>query len=120
MVTVCRPQSYAGAVIQPEPSLLWLFHRHFQPLTSPQALNALVIDQPTGVSQQSGDATISIPAKLPRQLDHIRHQPVFVCLASRVATLGGSVLAKHAADPAFGHRQFATNMVDAGTTTCGA
>jgi len=51
VVTVLWPQPYAGSVVQPETSFLRLFHWHFQPLTPPQAFNALVIDLPAGISQ---------------------------------------------------------------------
>ena len=120
MVAVFRPQPYAGPVIQPQPSLFWLFHWHFQPLTSPQALNALVIDQPTGVTKQSRDPSIPVPAILPSQCDHIGHQTVFIRSAPWVTPLGGSMLAKHPANPALGHCKLAVDMIDADTTTCGA
>ena len=37
-----------------------------------------------------------------------------------VAPLGGSMLAKHPANPALGHCKLAVDMIDADTTTCGA
>ena len=51
MIAVLWPQPHTGSVIQPEPPFLRLFHRYFQPLTSPQAFNALVIYLPAGISQ---------------------------------------------------------------------
>ncbi len=47
MVVVLWPQPYAGPIVQPETAFLRLFHGYFQPLTPPQAFNALVIDLPT-------------------------------------------------------------------------
>ena len=117
MVAVFWPQPYAGPVFQPEPSLLGLFHGYFQPLTPPQALNALIIDQPTGVSQQSRDPAVSIAAILPRQYDHIRPQTAFVRSAPWTPPLSGAMRAKHTANPAFGYRQHATDMINADTTT---
>jgi len=99
MVAEFRPQPYAGPVIQPETSPFWLFHGHFQPLTSPQALNALVIDQPTGLSKQSRDPSVPVPAILPCKFDHIRDQAVFVQSAPWPPPLCGSMLAKHVANP---------------------
>jgi hypothetical protein len=120
MIAVFRPQPYAGPVIQPQPSPFWLLHWHFQPLTSPQALNALVIDQPTGVTQQSRDSAVSIAAILPRQCDHISHQTLFIRPAPWVTPLGRSMLAQHPANSALGHRKRAADMIDADTTSCGA
>jgi hypothetical protein len=88
MVAVFWPQSYAGPVIQPKPSLFWLLHWHFQPLTSPQTLNALVIDLPAGISQQNCDSAVAVSTILTHQLDHVRHQAIFVCTAPWWASLG--------------------------------
>jgi len=78
VVAVFRAQSYSGPLIQLQPPLLGLVHGHFQPFTSPQALNALVIDQSTDVSKQRRDPSIPVPATLPCKFDHIRHRAVFV------------------------------------------
>jgi hypothetical protein len=86
-----------------------LFHGHFQPLTSPQALNALVIDQPTGVLKQSRNSTIPVPAILPSQCDRISEQAVFIRPAPWGAPLGGSMLAQYPANPAFGHCKLAAD-----------
>ena len=72
MIAVLWPQPQAGSVIQPESPFLGLFHRYFQPLTSPQAFNALVIDLPAGISQQSRNPAISISTILSHQFDHVR------------------------------------------------
>ena len=35
MIAMLRPEPDARSIVQPEPPFLWLFHRHFQPLSSP-------------------------------------------------------------------------------------
>jgi hypothetical protein len=97
-----------------------LLHGHFQPLTPPQALNALVIDLPASISQQSCDPTVSISTILSRQFDHVRHKAFFICTAPWSAALRRSMLAKYTTNPALGYRQLAKHLIDAGTTTCGA
>jgi hypothetical protein len=87
---------------------------------SPQALNALVIDQPTGVLKQSCNPSIPVPAILPCKFDHIRHQAVFVQSAPWPPPLCGSMLAKRAADPTLGYSQLTTDMINTNTTTHGA
>jgi hypothetical protein len=120
MAAVFRPQPYAGPIIQLQSSLLKLFHGHYQPLTSPQALNALVIDQPTSLSKQGRDPSVPVPAILPCKFDHIRYQEVFVQSARWPPPLCGPILAKHLADPTFGYSQLATDMINTNTTTRGA
>jgi hypothetical protein len=87
MIAVLWPQPQAGSVIQPEPPFLGLFHRYFQPLTSPQAFNALVSDLPAGISQQSRNPAISISTILSHQFDHVRHQALFIRSAPWFAAL---------------------------------
>jgi hypothetical protein len=54
----------------------------FQPLASPDPLDPLVVDSPTGSAQQLGDLAIAIAAVLPRQLDDVGGQPRFIVTAS--------------------------------------
>ena len=55
-----------------------LFHWHSQPLTPPQALNALVIDLPAGIFQQCCDPAVSISTILSHQVDHVGHKALFI------------------------------------------
>jgi hypothetical protein len=57
-------EPYAGAIIEPEPSTLWLLLRDFEPLPSPDPLNALMVDAPTFYTKQTGDASVAISAIL--------------------------------------------------------
>jgi hypothetical protein len=101
-------------------SFLRLFHWHFQPLTPPQAFNALVIDLPAGISQQCGDPTIPISTILPDQFDYVRHKAVFIFAAPWSPSLRGSVLSKYATNTTFRQIQFAAHMINADTATRGA
>ena len=116
MIAILGAQPDARSIVQPDPSLLWLFHWHFKPLTSPQALDTLVIHLPARVSQQSCYATIAISAVLACQFDHVRDQPFFVNAAFRQPPLRGSVLSQHAANTTLRNFQLTTHKVNASTT----
>ena len=75
MVAPLRPEPDARSVIQPQASAFWLPGGDLQPLTSPDPLNPLVIDQPAGPAKQRGDLAIAVAAILPGQLDDIVPQP---------------------------------------------
>jgi len=120
VVTVLWPQPYAGSVVQPEAAFLRLFHWDFQPLTPPQTFNALVINLPAGISQQSCDPAIPISTILSDQFDHVRYKAIFIFAAPWSSSLRGSVLAKYATDTTFRQVQFAAHMINADTATRGA
>jgi hypothetical protein len=101
MVAMLRPQPDARPVIQPEPPLLWLFHWHFQPLSSPQPFDALVVHMPASISQQRSDPTIAVAAILPGQFDHVGNQSLFISTTNWHLTLCGSVLSQNATRSAF-------------------
>ena len=112
--------TYAGPVVQPEAAFLRLFHWDFQPLTPPQTFNALVINLPAGISQQSCDPAIPISTILSDQFDHVRYKAIFIFAAPWSSSLRGSVLAKYATDTTFRQVQFAAHMINADTATRGA
>ena len=116
MIVTLWAQPNARSVIQPKPSFLWLFHWNFQPLSSPQPFHPLVIHMPPGISQQRRDPTIAVSTILPGQLDHIRHQSLFVWAADRCFALCGSVLPHDAAS----YIQRVANTINASTATSGA
>ncbi len=97
-----------------------LLHGHFQPLTSPQALNALVINLPAGISQQCCDPTVSVSTILSHQVDHVRHKALFTRTAPRLTSLGRSMLAKYVTDTTLRYVQIAPHLIDADPTTRGA
>jgi hypothetical protein len=71
MVRVLRPQPDARAVVEPEPALLRLLPRHFQPLPPPDPLHPLAVHPPAGLAQQRGDPAVAVAAVAPRQLDDV-------------------------------------------------
>ena len=83
VVAVLRPQPDAGSVRQPEPPAFGLFAGNLEPLTPPDALDPLVVDQPAGPAQQRCDLAIAVAAVLPGQRDDIGGQPLFVVPAAR-------------------------------------
>ena len=120
MVAVLRTQPDTGPIVQPEPSLLWLFHWHFKPLTPPQPLHTFVIHLPASVSQQGSNSAIALSTKLACQLNHIRDQAFFVSTPLWQSTLCGSVLAQNATNPSLGNLELTTHMINASTSARGA
>src|ERR1700747_1942043 len=86
------PQPDAGSVVQPQPRALGLPGGDLQPLASPDPLDPLVVDQPTGAAQQLGDLAIAVPARLPGQLDDVGGQLLFVVTAPRDLALRRAML----------------------------
>jgi hypothetical protein len=76
--------------------------RHFQPLAPPDALDPLGVHHPALGPQQGRDLAVAVAAVLPRQLDNVRRQPLFVLSAPRRLALRRAVLAEHRADAALG------------------
>ena len=103
MVAALWPQPYAGSVVQPETPLLRLCHWYFKPLSPPQAFNALVIDLPAGISQQSCDSTIPTSTILSDQFDHVCHKAIFIFAAPWSMSFHGSMLAKDTTNLTLGH-----------------
>src|SRR5215472_9486675 len=60
VVAALRPQPDAGAVRQPEPPAFGLFAGNLEPLTPPDTLDPLVVDQPAGPAQQRCDLAIAV------------------------------------------------------------
>ena len=78
MIAVLRPQPDAGSVIQPEPASRLLFPGHFQPLATPDPLNAITADLPPRLGQQRRDPTIAITPIPRRQRDNRSGQRIFI------------------------------------------
>src|SRR5256884_7471445 len=70
MIAVLRPQPNARSVGQPEPAALGLLVGNLQPLTLPDTLDRLVVDDPARLAQELGDLAIAIAAVLPGELDN--------------------------------------------------
>ena len=100
MVWTFRPQTDAGAIVQPKPSLFLLLLRHFQPFASPDTLNPLVVHMPACVVEQPRHHAIAVTAVLIGQLDNIVGETFLIRAALRHLALRGSVLTECAAGPA--------------------
>ena len=120
VVAVLGPETDAGAIVEPEASPLGLLGRHFQPLASPDPLDPLVVDEPTGPAQQLGHLAVAITAILPGQLDDIGGQPLFIVTALRDLALRRAMLAERRTGTALRNGQLPSNMLDTGTATRGA
>ena len=112
MALVRWPKSYARTVIQPEAPTFRLFHWHFQPLTPPDAIDALLVHMPAIPSQQGRDPAVAIPAEPFSQGDDGRCQHILVLAWHTRLALGGTVLADHAAGPALGCAECLNHMID--------
>ena len=120
MITVFWPESDARSVCQPEPAFLRLLCWHFQPLSSPQALDASIANRPACITQKNRNPAIAIPSVLPSQLDHIRDQSDLIGTALRHATLCGTVLAQDAANATLRHAKRVPHLVDTPAAASGA
>jgi hypothetical protein len=120
VVLVLRPQTEAGAIRQPYTAPFGLLLGNLQPLTPPDPLDPLVIDEPARMPQQSGNLAVAIPAILACQLDDVGGQPLLVVAALWNLALRRAVLPERRTGTALGYVKFAANMLDAGTAACGA
>jgi len=93
---------------------------NLQPLASPDPLNPLVVDQPTGSAQQLGDLAIAIAAVLPGQFDDIGGETGLIVSALRDLALRRAMLAERSTSAPLGNRQNLPNMLDASAATRGA
>ena len=66
VVAALRPQPDAGTVRQPEPPAFGLLAGNLEPLTPPDALDPLVVDQPAGPAQQRRDLASRSSSPRPR------------------------------------------------------
>jgi hypothetical protein len=70
MVGTLRPQPNARPVVEPEPPAFGLFGRDFQPLTSPDPFNALLVHRPSGATEHRRNPAIPVAAVLAGKFDH--------------------------------------------------
>lgn len=121
MVPPLGPQTDAGSVVEPEPTPLGLFGWNFQPLTSPDPFDPLVVDDPAGGrSQKLRNLPIAVAAILTGEFDNVGGQSLFVISPRRRPPLRRSMLSEYAANPALGQPQLRSNMIDANAATRGA
>ena len=81
MVWTLRAQANARPVVEPEPAAFGLFGRDFQPLTSPDPFDALLVHPPPGAPQQRRDPAIPVAAVLAGKFDDVGSQRGLVITA---------------------------------------
>src|SRR6185295_16753333 len=64
MVGVLRSQTDAGSVVEPQTPAFGLPGRYLQPLTPPDALDALLVHRPARPAKQRRDPAVSVTAIL--------------------------------------------------------
>lgn len=76
-----------------------MLRRHFEPLPSPKPFDTTIADLPAGISEQRRNPPIAISTVLAGELDHVRHQALFISTTLRLVPLCRSMLAKNLAGP---------------------
>jgi hypothetical protein len=120
VIAVLGAKADAGAVVQPETTAPGLPGRNLRPLASPDALDPLVVDEPTGPAQQLGDFAIAVAAILTGQFEDVGVQPRFIVTALRNLALRRAMLTERRTGAALGDGQLSSDMLDAGAATRGA
>ena len=113
-----RPQSQARAV--PDAATLGLPGRDLQPLTPPDPLHALVVDQPASRLQQGADLAIAGAAIPLGQRDEVGCQCRLVLSTARHLALRRAVLPERSTGPALGHLHRLNDVLDTCTPARGA
>ena len=120
-VAAIRPKTDARSVMQPQTTAFGLLLGNLQPLTPPDQLNPLVIDDPAClIPQHPRNLAIAVAAIETSQLDDVGGQPLLVVTAPRDLALRRAVLPKRRTSTALGHTQLGANLLDTGTAARGA
>src|SRR4030095_14687226 len=114
-----RPQALRP-VGQPEPAALGLLMGNLQPLTLPDTLDPLVVDDPARLAQELGDLAIAIAAVLPGKLDNIGGETLLVVTTARDLALRRAMLPERRTGATLGDMQLRSDLLNAGTATRGA
>ena len=110
MVAIRGAAPHTRPVGQPQAAPFGLFLGHFEPFSSPQPLDPLVIHAPAFPPQQPRDPPIAIPPILGRQRDDPFHQPRLIHRPPRRVPVGRPRLAQHATRPPLGDAQLVADM----------
>jgi hypothetical protein len=107
--------------MQPQTTAFGLLLGNLQPLTPPDPLDPLVVDDPTGlIPQHPRNLAIAVAAILSGQLNDVGGQPLFVFRAPRHLALRRAMLAERRTSAALGDMQVMADMLDTGTPARGA
>ena len=121
MIAVLWPKTDARTVMQPQTTALGLSVWNLQPLTPPDPLDPLVVDDPAClIPQHPRNLAIAIAAILSGQRDDVGGQPLLVVRAPRHLALRRAMLAERRTGPALGDMQVMSDMLDTGTPARGA
>ena len=121
VIAMLRPEPEARAISQPKPAALGLFGGNLQPLSPPDPLDALVVDDPASRRpQQLRDLAIAVAAVLPGQFDDIGREPFLVISTLRCLALRRAMLTERRAGTTLGYLECAPNVLDNGTPARGA
>ena len=116
LVGTLRAQSNAQPVTKPEPPAFGLFGRDFQPLTSPDSFNALLVHRPPGAPQQRRNPAIPVAAVLAGKFDDVGSPYCLVIGWRRNLPLSLSMLPQGPAPPSLRDAELGGDM----THACGA
>jgi len=120
MVNMPGPETDARSVIEPEPRFPRLLHGNLQPLTTPQALDPLVVQLPACLSQHRRNPSIPVTAVLPGQFNHVPDQEVLVISRLRNITVCRTMLSQDTTGTAFRYCELAPHQINAVAPPCGA
>src|SRR6266508_2396412 len=111
MIALLRPQPNARTVGQPEPAALGLLMGNLQPLTLPDTLDPLVVDDPARLAQELGDLAIAIAAVLPGKLDNIGGETLLVVTTARDLALRRAMLPERRTGATLGNMQLRSDLL---------
>ena len=120
MVGPLGSKPHTGAVIQPEPPLLRLGLRHFEPLQTPDAFDPSGVHRPAGRLQQCRDPAVAIAAVLRGERDDVGGEGRIIGATLRRFSLGRAMLPQHAARRPLRHVELRPDVIDAAATAAGA
>ena len=120
MVGPLRPQTDARAVVEPQTTAFRLFAGDFQPLTSPDPLDTLLVHRPAGSTQQRRDPAVSVAAILAGKFDDVGSQCCLVIGCRWGLSLRRSMLTQGSAGPSLGDAKLGRDVIHAGAAAGGA
>ena len=113
MVGALRAQTDARTVIEPETATFRLFGWDFQPLTSPDPLDTLLVHRPAGSAKQRRDPAIPVAAVLAGKFDDVGSQSCLVIGRRRNLPLRRSMLTQCPASSSLGDAKLGCHMIHA-------
>ena len=120
VIAVLRAQTETRPVGEPQTAAFWLFRWNLQPLTPPDALDPLIIDQPARMAQQRRDLAIAVAAVLTSKLDDISGQTLFIISPRWRLALRRAMLPERFTGAALGDVKLTSDMLDANSSARGA